>query len=185
MTIAFILMIALFVFSCFAVMIFVFAFLAKEVAQSKYNITENLTLGGMGNTQVVHLDDENKEHFILKKAENDVKNYILRHENVLEENLTVMASAIVEMTDENNSVEYTTNIIIYLKSNNSENQDKYYFKYCAILAEDKGGIDTSKITRCTGCGSELSGKNKCKYCGMLVTEQKLDITTVEIYKINK
>ena len=178
-------MVALFILSCFAVIIFVFAFLVKQLTQSKYNIAENLTLGGVGETQVIHLDDESKEYFILKKVESDVKNHILMHENVLEENLTIMASAIVEMTEKTNSTEYVTNVIIYLKSNNTENQNKYYFKYGAIVTEDNDDRNTSKSRRCTGCGSELSGRNKCKYCGMLVAEQKPNITTVEIYKINK
>ena len=126
------------------------------------------------------LDDSEKEEFILKKSENDIKQYIINNDNVNDTNVNVLASAIVEVKDDMNSNTYIVNTIVYIEYVNE--QRRQYTKYCVKYIEDKNDSNTETSKRCRGCGSEMQG-NKCKYCGLTANENEVELTTVEIYKI--
>ena len=173
--------------SCFAAMGFAFAFIIKSISRKRYKIAEVITLNGGQSTDIIHLDDEEKEKLLLKKAESDVKEHIINTQNLVDTNVKVAASAISKVCDAGSPTVYYINVIVYIESNNTTNVNVRYFKrfkYGVKCTEEKSECD-SYSGRCKGCGSELSGRKKCKNCGMVVTEPKPEINTVEIYKIDR
>ena len=169
-----------FIITSLAVMTFVFVFLFKKISKEKYRIVETVTVPNDGFEEVKHLDDSEKEEFILKKSENDIKQYIINNENISDTNVNVLASVIVEVKDDMNSNTYIVNTIVYIEYVNE--QRRQYTKYGVKYIEDKNDSNTETSKRCRGCGSEMQG-NKCKYCGLTATENEVELTTVEIYKI--